>query len=31
MNPVQAPVNIGKVIQNAVVFDFKNWVFISDE
>jgi hypothetical protein len=25
MNPVQAPVNIGKVIQNAVVFDFKNW------
>jgi hypothetical protein len=25
MNTVQAPVDIGKVIQNAVVFDFKNW------
>lgn len=25
MNTVQTPVDIGKVIQNAVVFDFKNW------
>ena len=25
MSTVQTPVDIGKVIQNAVVFDFKNW------
>ncbi|HNU04259.1 MAG TPA: hypothetical protein PKL67_08900 [Anaerolineae bacterium] len=25
MDTVQTPVDIGKVIQNAVVFDFKNW------
>lgn len=25
MNTVQSPVDIGKVIQNAVSFDFKNW------
>lgn len=25
MSTVQAPVDIGKVIQNAVIFDFKNW------
>jgi hypothetical protein len=25
MDTVQTPVDIGKVIQNAVIFDFKNW------
>lgn len=25
MNTMQTPVDIGKVIQNAVAFDFKNW------
>ncbi|GAB4161830.1 MAG: hypothetical protein Fur0021_35450 [Candidatus Promineifilaceae bacterium] len=25
MSTIQTPVDIGKVIQNAVAFDFKNW------
>jgi hypothetical protein len=28
MNTVKAPVDIGKVIQNAVVFDLKKWAEI---